>query len=452
MERIGRHKRTGIKLAVALVLGYGALALARGDDSDERRLPAVDPAGSRGAEAADPVEPPNVQKRLEPRQLEADASAGAPPPGALPWLAGGVVPAEPTSAGVAAAQDSAAPPTYVLPPLGEDVFPAAQAPRVARPKAVHGIYLNAWAAGSPRKRAKLIALAERTEINTFVIDVKDATGYVSYETGVAVARQIGADRDVRIHDVRALLDTLRAKGIYPIARIVAFKDPLLARRHPEWAIQEADGSVWQDHHGELWVDAFNRNVWDYNIALAREALLLGFAEVQWDYVRFPDVPSRYMRTAVYPARAGRKRAEAIREFLRYSSEQLADLNAPITADVFGLTVSANDDMGIGQSWSQMVDVADVLLPMVYPSHFAKGSYGIPEPNADPYRTILTALGHAVERTVGVPDAATIRPWLQDFTLGWPDYGAAEVRAQIEATYDAGLSEWILWNPGSDYTE
>lgn len=341
---------------------------------------------------------------------------------------------------------------YELPPLGENVFPAQRAPLVPTPEAVRGIYLNAWASGSARKLERLIGLARRTEINTFVIDVKDVSGYVSYRTGVALARQIGADKDIRIRDVRALLARLREEGIYPIARIVVFKDELLAKRRPDLAIQRADGSVWRDHNGEFWVDAYNKEIWDYNIALAREAVMLGFSEVQWDYVRFPDVPARYMRDAVYPARNGRSREEAIREFLAYSREQLADLGVPVTADVFGLTVSAGDDMGIGQKWSKMVDVTDVLLPMVYPSHFARGSYGIPVPNADPYRTIRTAMEYAIRRTQGIEGAAKIRPWLQDFSLGQPPYGPAEVRAQIQATYDVGIQEWILWNPASNYTE
>jgi hypothetical protein len=216
-------------------------------------------------------------------------------------------------------------------------------------------------------------------------------------------------------------------------------------------VQKADGSVWIDHHGDVWVDSFNKDVWDYNIAIAREAIQLGFSEVQWDYVRFPDVPASYMRTAVWPAQNGRTKADGIREFLNYSRQQLADLNVPVTADVFGLTVSAHDDMGIGQLWEKMVDATDVLLPMVYPSHFARGSYGIGYPNAEPYNVIKTSLAHALKRTTGVPGAAKIRPWLQDFTLGAPRYGAYHVRAQISAVYDAGLDEWILWNPGSNYT-
>lgn len=340
---------------------------------------------------------------------------------------------------------------YDLPALEPDEFPAERAERVERPEAVRGLYFNAWSAGSSRRMSAMVDLADQTEINTFVLDVKDATGYVSYRTGVGVARQIGADEEIRIRDVRGLLDRLRDHGVYPIARIVVFKDPLLARRRSDLSIQREDGALWIDHHGDMWVDPYNREIWDYHIALAREAILLGFAEVQWDYVRFPDVPQRYMREAVYPAREGRSREDAIREFLSYSREQLADLDVPVTADVFGLTVSAGDDMGIGQRWSKMLDATDVLLPMIYPSHFARGSYGIPIPNAAPYETVKTALDYATRRSGGVERAATIRPWLQDFTLGEPGYDAAHVRAQIEATYDAGIDEWILWNPGGRYT-
>src|SRR5690606_15805479 len=190
-----------------------------------------------------------------------------------------------------------------------------------------------------------------------------------------------------ITDPRGLLAELRGAGIYPIARIVVFKDPILAGWRPEWAIQNRDGSLWQDRQGTFWVDPYNREVWDYNIALAREAVLLGFSEIQWDYVRFPDVPARYLQHAIFPARAGRSRTDAIREFLQYSREELADLNVPITADVFGLTVSVRNDMGIGQEWERLIDATDVILPMVYPSHFARGSYGIPNPNASPYETV-----------------------------------------------------------------
>ncbi|HEX7117313.1 MAG TPA: putative glycoside hydrolase [Longimicrobiales bacterium] len=428
--------------AALLVLLVGVIALAQQSEEAEPALAAREPAPARAAPVTDGAAP--ARDRAAPATSPA-STAAAPAEAA----ANGAASENPALA--AAGRGGVVAAARPLPPLGENVFPSVAAPLVPKPEAVRGLYVNAWAAGSSRKMANLIALADSTEVNAFVIDVKDATGYVSYETGVALARQIGADRNIRVRDIRGLLAELRAHGIYPIARIVAFKDPLLARRKPEWAIQADSGGIWVDHHGELWVDSFNREIWDYVIALAREAVLLGFSEVQWDYVRFPDVPQRYMKTAVFPARAGRTKEDAIREFLHYSREQLSDLGVLVTADVFGLTVSAGSDMGIGQRWEKMAGATDVLLPMVYPSHFANGSYGIPVPNADPYQTVKTAMEYAIERSRGVQNAAAIRPWLQDFTLGWPEYGAAEVRAQITATYDAGIDEWILWNPGSNYT-
>jgi hypothetical protein len=375
-------------------------------------------------------------------QASAEAVADETRP---PEAAAAALPAGEPAASPAADSGAAAP---VAAPTAPAPVPAPAGERVAKPAAVRGLYLNAWAAGSPRKLAKLIDIASRTEINTFVIDVKEG-GEVSYRSSVPLVAEIGADRQ-HIRDIRSVLAKMREHGIYPIARIVVFKDKVAADARPDWAVVKADGSLWYDHYGDTWVDSYNREVWDYNIAIAREAIELGFSEVQWDYVRFPDVPRSYMRTAVWPAAAGRTKEDAIREFLAYSREQLADLGVPVTADVFGLTVSAHDDMGIGQLWEKMVDATDVLLPMVYPSHFAKGSYGIGNPNAAPYEIIRTSMGHALRRTQGVANAATIRPWLQDFTLGAPRYGPYHVRRQIDAVYDAGLEEWVLWNPGSNY--
>ncbi|HSL69400.1 MAG TPA: putative glycoside hydrolase [Longimicrobiales bacterium] len=319
---------------------------------------------------------------------------------------------------------------------------------VAKPEHVRALYLNAWAAGSPRKLAKLIDIANRTDINAFVIDVKEG-GEISYLSEVDLAGKIGAHREY-IKNVRGVLSRLKENRIYPIARIVVFKDPVLAQAKPELAIQNQDGSLWLDNKGKAWVDSYNKKVWDYNIALAREAVKLGFAEVQWDYVRFPDAPRSYLARAVYPAAANRTKPDAIREFMLYAREQLADLDVPVTADVFGLTVTTQGDMGIGQQWEKMVDAVDVILPMVYPSHFIRGNYGLSNPNAVPYRTIRRSMEDAITRSKAVPNAATIRPWLQAFTLGPPRYTPAHVWAQIQAVYDSGLKEWVLWSPGSNY--
>ncbi|HEX6133275.1 MAG TPA: putative glycoside hydrolase [Longimicrobiales bacterium] len=355
---------------------------------------------------------------------------------------------------LAAAEAAAAEPAIVLEGASDaELFGFAPiedgVPRMRRPSVVKGLYLNAWAAGSEAKLARLIRVANETEINAFVIDVKEG-GEISYRSRVPLARAIGADRQY-IADPRAMLRKLRENGIYPIARIVVFKDGMLSKARPDWAVQHVDGGDWLDNDGYRWVDSFNRHVWDYNIAIAREALELGFAEVQWDYVRFPDVPQSLMRQAVWPAAEGRAKADGIRDFLLYSREQLAKYDVEVTADVFGLTTSARSDMGIGQLWEKMADATDVLLPMVYPSHYVRGSYGIAHPNASPYETVKTALEHAVRRSNGIENAATVRAWLQDFTLGQPRYDASYVRAQIDAVYDAGLKEWVLWHPGSNYT-
>lgn len=322
----------------------------------------------------------------------------------------------------------------------------------SRPDAVRGLYLNAWVSGSSRRVDELLGLARRTEINTFVIDVKDATGYVSYPTEVAFAREVGADGQLRVRNVRRLLERLEEEGIHPIARIVVFKDHLLAGSRPAHAIQDSTGASWVDGNGEVWVNPYDRAVWAYNVALAREAVELGFRDIQWDYVRFPDRPRSEMEGVVFPGQEGRTRSEAIREFLLWSRAELADLGVPVTADVFGMSTSARNDVGIGQLWEDMIDAVDIILPMIYPSHYWRGSFGIEAPNAHPYEVIGTALRHALRRTEGVENPARIVPWLQDFTLGQPRYEAAEVRAQILATHDAGIDEWILWNASGRYTE
>jgi len=325
-------------------------------------------------------------------------------------------------------------------------------PRFPRPAAVRGIYLNAWASGSSVRTTRLMQLAERTEINSFVIDLKDATGHISHPTTIPLAQELGADQEIRIRDLPRLLRRLEAAGIYPIARIVISKDPLLTDHRPEWAVQDVDGGVWTDDRGVSWANIFDPRVWKYNVALAIEAAQLGFPEIQWDYVRFPDGADSVMARAEYPGAEGRDRPEAVRGFLEYAREQLEPYDVQMTADVFGVTTAARVDLGIGQLWETFIDRVDVALPMVYPSHYGAGSYGFDSPNHYPYEIVRAALTDARNRSDQVPGAGRTRPWLQDFTLGPPGYGGPEVRAQIQATYDAGIRDWILWNPSARYSE
>ena len=324
--------------------------------------------------------------------------------------------------------------------------------RFPRPDAVRGLYVNAWAAGSLARMSELLDLARRTEVNALVIDVKDASGYISHRTEVALAHEIGATDEIRIRDLPGLLDRLEQEGVYPIARIVIVRDPILAEFRPELAVNDTAGGVWVDGKGLTWLNPYSREVWDYHVALAREVALLGFPEIQYDYVRFPDAPEGDLRRAVFPGADERSRPAVIREFLKHARESLADLDVQVTADVFGVTTSFRRDPGIGQVWESFIDAVDVALPMVYPSHYWEGSFGYSSPNSHPYEIVRRAMRDALGRSAQVEGAGRTRPWLQDFTLGAPAYTSAEVRAQIQATYDAGIPEWILWNPSSRYTE
>ncbi|HYU51566.1 MAG TPA: putative glycoside hydrolase [Gemmatimonadaceae bacterium] len=325
---------------------------------------------------------------------------------------------------------------------------------VPTPDTLRGLYVNRWAAlGS--KLTRLIGVAKKTEVNALVIDVKDDRGFVLYRSNVALAREIGADTAdghwMSSSKLRAVLDTMIANGIYPIARIVVAKDPLLARKRLDLAIKrKSDLKPWLDKNGHPWLDPHQRAVWQYAADLAREAYEIGFSEVQFDYVRFPD-EKRLIAETVYPLANGRTRAQVIREQLGFVRSALKQQGIRVTADVFGLTATDTTDMGIGQQWEMFVDQVDVVLPMIYPSHFARGTYKLRNPNAHPYKTIDNALKDAIARSASISNAAKIIPWYQDFTLGRPRYSVAEIRAQKKAGYDNGFQSWILWNPKSNYT-
>ncbi len=353
---------------------------------------------------------------------------------------------QPTSGAGSAAKDSGAR------SAASTDSPPAPLPLVARPEVVRGLYVNRWAALGDRMW-QLIDVAKRTEVNALVIDVKDDRGFLLYRSGVPLAREIGADtnRPMSAKRLRAIIDTMRAHDIFPIARIVVAKDPLLAQAKSEWAVKrKSDGAPWIDKNGHPWLDPHHREIWAYAGDLGNEAIELGFGEVQFDYVRFPDEP-RLIREATFPLAQGRVRARVIREQLGYLRGRFAARKVPMAIDVFGLTATDSTDMGIGQKWEQFVDQADVVLPMTYPSHYAPGTYGLGNPNAHPYAVLDHSLRDARRRSAGISGAGQLVPWYQDFTLGPPRYGAEHVRAQMQAGYDNGVRGWMLWNPGSRYT-
>ena len=315
------------------------------------------------------------------------------------------------------------------------------------PTTVRAIYVSANTASNASSLEAIIQLVQDTELNAVVLDIKE--DYVWYETGVAFFQDANAVDP--IYDIDEVLAKLDAAGIYTIARLVVFKDPIVAENRPDLAIQDDNGGLWRGWQGEAWVNPFYEELWEANILLAIEAAQHGFDEIQYDYVRFPsDGP---LATADF----GRDtytmddRVAAIGGFLDESHERINAAGAWLAADVFGIITLYDDDQGIGQYLRDLYQHVDFVCPMIYPSHFGAGSIyvgenGGGEPNDFPYEVIETSLWAAGEKMGGAVEK--LRPWLQDFSLGgMTPYGPDEVRAQIDATEASGASGWMLWNSG-----
>lgn len=334
--------------------------------------------------------------------------------------------------------------------------PPAPDPRASAPAQIRGLYLNAYAAGSPTRLPKLIRMADETEVNTFVVDVKSERG-VHYPTDVPLARELTQQGETTIRDLKAFADTLEAHGIHSIARIVVFKDPILSKARPDWSVKNPSGGLWRDKKGNTWVSPWDKQVWDYNISIAEEAARAGFDEIQFDYVRFAE-PYKSLPNQVHPKAQG-DRTDAIAAFLNEAKRRLHPLGVTVTADVFGLSPNTADDVNIGQQWETIASTADHILPMMYPSHYLPSHLpGVARPNTMPYETLYKSAGMARVRNdklreVGVKPARVI-PWLQAFSAPWLrdgyDYGPEQIRQQTRAVYDVGLDDWILWHPGSKY--
>ncbi|MFP4662377.1 MAG: putative glycoside hydrolase [Halanaerobiales bacterium] len=310
---------------------------------------------------------------------------------------------------------------------------------------VKGIYVTGWAAGS-RKMDDLIELVENTVVNSMVIDIKDQDGYLSYISNIPLASEIGANKQ-KIRNIHALIERLNSKGIYTIARIAVFKDQLLASSKEEYALQLISRETGDTRLSTNWVDPSLKEVWDYNILLARGAVNMGFDEIQFDYIRYPALGDGDIQSIVPD---GNEKTIYINSFLEYARKEMAELNIPISIDVYGLTTTVEGDLGIGQDFTQLSNVVNIISPMIYPSHYSTGMYGIAMPEAEPSKVITRSLIDAQKKVAG-NENVNIRPWLQDFSLRHR-YTQKEVLEQIRAVEELGIKEWLLWSPGSNYTE
>ena len=331
------------------------------------------------------------------------------------------------------------------------------AQHIKEPEAVKGIYMTAWVAGSRNTagefywRDALAKLIDDTELNAIVIDIKDDTGRISFETTSAEVQKFDTGT-TRIPDLEAMIEMFHQKGIYVIGRIAIFQDPHLVSVRPDLALRRiSDGGVWKDRRGLSWLDASSREVWDYVAAIGKEAYARGFDEIQFDYLRFPTDGN--VKDIAYPFfdAATQTKADVITSFVTHAHTAFSKEGVPFSIDVFGQTTTAPDDMGIGQVFGRLILVSDAISPMVYPSHYGAGYAGYENPNEHVYEILKYALGEAVNRAVAASTTPQkIRPWLQDFDYGG-NYDAAKVRAQIQAVEDVGLDSWILWDPANKYT-
>jgi hypothetical protein len=341
-------------------------------------------------------------------------------------------------------------PTEVVPPLdgGE----------LDQTGYVKGLYISGNAVGSEDFREHVKQLIETTELNAVVVDFKGDHGYLTFPTQVAMAKEIGADQAVMLADPSEFMQWLKDHRVYTIARIVAFKDDLFAKAHPEMAVTDSTtGGLWVDGEGLAWADPNYHAAWDYNAALAVEAANMGFNEVQFDYVRFPSDGSISQATFAME-NTQENRAGAIAGLLKQTKEALAPYNVKLAADTFGYTAWVPDDLGIGQHIESLAPYLDVISPMVYPSTY---SFGLPGESpvyenaiAYPYEIVNKSTRNAVERTKAVNPNIEVRPWLQDFQDYAFDkrvYTPGEIRLQMDGARDAGGRGWLLWDPAVAYT-
>ena len=313
-------------------------------------------------------------------------------------------------------------------------------------KPIHGIHITGWTAGVTKSRRRLIHDAKAAGLNAAVIALKEYDGFM-FVHDVPLAQETGAFVNA-IPDLAACVRDFKQAGFYTIARIVLFKDNRLARRRPDLAVRKAGGGIWANAKGVAWVDPYKREVWDYNLEIAAKAAAAGFDEIQFDYVRFPSDGNtrlcRYSRKDHSDETANKN----LIDFLALARERLKPTGVKLSICVFGMTTSDDSGMGIGQHINDLTDQVDFVSPMMYPSHYHKGIYGLKNPNRAPYKTIFYGTRDAVERLGR--EAWRLRPYFQDFSLGYR-YHEEQVRAQILAASRQGVTSWILWNPQNHYT-
>lgn len=302
------------------------------------------------------------------------------------------------------------------------------------PPYIKGIYLNSWTANSSAKINHFIELINKTELNAIIIDIKEVDGIIAM--------------DNIISNTKELIDKLHQNNIYVIARIVVLKDMFLPKIKPNLVLKDKSGQFWRDWSGKTWLDPASKEVWDYTIEIAKEAIRVGFDEINFDYIRFPSDGD--ISNIIYPFWDGKTpKAEIIRRFFEYLNHELKPTGVFLSVDLFGLTMIREDDMNIGQVLENAMPYFDYICPMVYPSHYPSGFENYDNPADRPYEIIKINLEKGQERVAN--SNAKLRPWLQDFNMG-AIYDAKMINLEKQAVYDTNSYGWLMWNAASVYTE
>ena len=310
---------------------------------------------------------------------------------------------------------------------------------------VKGLYLTAYSASSNKTTDRIIDLINKTELNAVVIDIKDYSGYVMYDSNLLWVNEFKTETN-RLGDVKSIIQKFHDNDIYVIARQTVFQDPILAERKPEWSIKSKNGGIWRDNKGLAWVDPTRSEVWNYNVAIAKEAIRFGFDEINFDYVRFPSDGN--MSLVVYNT-GDEPRYEVMQRFYAHLSEQLDKERAWISLDMFGYVMERTGDLHIGQRMVDAVDSTDYICPMMYPSHYSRNSFGVENPAEIPGIIIENGMKKGMPTFEG--KRAKVRPWLQAFDIGAVYSDGVKIRQQIDMVEKYSDGGWLLWNAANRYT-
>lgn len=329
---------------------------------------------------------------------------------------------------------------------------------------VKGIYLSAYGYANNTIRSRNLDLIEKSNLNAVVIDVKEDTGIITMDFGSD--NELIKENTTNIVNVADMMKTFEEKQIYPIARIVVFKDTKFSQKHPEYSFKNSDGSTWVRSNGDMFSNPFMKEVWDYNVDIAIEAAKAGFKEIQFDYIRYAESFGRVQPDLTYSMGQYEGsteplevlRVQAITDFIKYAKAKLKPYDVDLSVDIFGYTATVPEDNNIGQNFGKMANEVDIVSSMIYPSHWGEGYFGLDWPDKYPYEVVKNYIEDETAILSTLDHQPISRPWLQAFTASYIgagryiSYGANEIKAQTRALYEAGINEFLLWNAQNNYPE